>query len=624
MNVYLSLSQNKKLLIVTIFLLIILSVVGAEDYSIDSFDSHVTVTSTGYYDVVEHAQLTFNSPKHGFYRILPISFEIDGESSIKARVTKIKASEELNISKSSYSIVMRLGSADYTITGTHDYTISYRYDIGEDRHSDKDEFYYNIIGLDWEVPLEKTTFTIEFPSPINVENISFTSGESGSITNEDVSWAIDDSRTVITGSVGLLEPGEAVTVKVVMPEGYFDKRTNFQAIFAPIALILTLLALILAYSWWRNYGRDKNLVIVPRFTPPEDLSPLDAGYIIDGSLDTHDVTSMLFYWADKGSVTIVEEGKKISFIKGAPLVNPSKHEELLFNKFFALGSGGVVTEKDLKNDFIKVYAKVQAAIAKNYTGEKRLENKQSKTKAQLTFLLGMIPVVTLPLVITLNYVSSFTLIIGGIAFGYLIVNSVIFQVAMSKWHIKKSFSKIMTYLLLLIIFLVVSIVLLILASVATTERTIAMWAVPIALISIFIFSLFTNITHKRSDYGVTKLEEVMGLREFIERVELDELKRMIEKDPEYYYHILAYAIVLGLEKKWAKKFSSFTLESPRWYSGDQMLFNSLAVSAIVNRCDTSLTSNLVSQGSSSGGHISSGFSGGSSGGGFGGGGGGAW
>jgi uncharacterized membrane protein YgcG len=623
--VYQSLSQNKKIIVVSTFILLFaLFFVSAEDYSIDSFDSHITVTTKGYYDIVENAQLTFNVPKHGFYRTLPTMFTLDGEDSINARVTKIKANEDLDVSKSSYSVVMRLGSADRTVTGEHDYAISYRYDIGEDRFTDKDEFYFNIIGTEWAVPLEKTTFTVEFPSPIDKDEIFFTRGLLGSTGNDGVTWSLDSSSQIITGQVDRLEVGEAVTIKVNLPEGYFTKRTNFQLIIAPFALILTLLALLLAYKWWREYGRDKNLVIVPRFTPPEDLSPLDAGYIIDGTLDIHDVTSMLFYWADKGSVTIVEEGKKFSFIKGNPLVDPSPYEQQLFTKFFALGSGGVVTEKDLKNDFIKVYAKIQLSIAKHYTNERSLESKESKSKARLTFLLAFIPVLTLPLVLTLNYIDSITLIIAGITFAYLIETSIVFQVAFSKWHIRKTFSKVMLFLLLLISFLVVAIILLVLAYVFTTERTLALWAVPIALASLFFFSLFTNITNKRSDYGVKKLEEIMGLRDFIERVELDELTRMIEKDPQYYYHILSYAIVLGLEKKWAKKFNSFTLESPRWYSGDQVIFNSLAVSAIVSRCDTSFASNLAPQGSSSGGHISSGFSGGSSGGGFGGGGGGAW
>ncbi|MDC7247759.1 MAG: DUF2207 domain-containing protein [Sphaerochaetaceae bacterium] len=624
MNVYQYLSRNRAGFTAGILLLCLLFPLSAADYTIDSFNSSIIITSEGHYDIEESATLTFNVPKHGFYRTVPVSFTLDDGSSIKARVTKIRASEDLEVSRNSYSVVMRLGSPDYTVTGTHDYAISYRYDIGEDRFTDKDEFYFNIIGTDWDVPLEESSFTIEFPFPIDTDAISFTSGEAGSTSGEQVSWSIDDSGKTITGTAGRIAPDEAVTVKVDLPEGYFESRTNWQAIIAPFALVLTLLGLFLAFRWWRTYGRDKNLVIVPVFTAPEDLSPLDAGYIIDSSLDIHDVTSMLFYWADKGAVTIVEEDKKISFIKGKPLSDPLPHEQQLFDRFFALGKNGVVTEKDLKNDFIKVYAKVQQTVAKHYTKERRLDSREAKVKAGLTFLLGLIPVLTLPLVLTVNYPGAITLVIAGISLAYLITDTVIIQAAMSRWHIRKTFSKVMFFFLLFLIFVIVSFVVFAIAYFETSQQSLALWAVPAAFISLFIFALFTVITTKRSDYGVKKLEEVMGLREFIEKVEIDELKRMIEKDPEYYYHLLSYAIVLGLEKKWAKKFDSFTLEPPRWYSGDQVLFNSLAISAIVNRCDRSLASNLAPKGSSSPGHVSSGFSGGSSGGGFGGGGGGAW
>ena len=102
---------------------------------------------------------------------------------------------------------------------------------------------------------------------------------------------------------------------------------------------------------------------------------------------------------------------------------------------------------------------------------------------------------------------------------------------------------------------------------------------------------------------------------------------MIEKDPQYYYHILSFAIVLGLEKKWARKFDSLTIESPSWYVGQHTAWNALMVSSMISRCNSSLISSVATAPASSPGSRFGGSSfggGGFSGGGFGGGGGGAW
>ncbi len=615
----------KKIILLTLALLS-LTFVSAADYTIDSFETLIEVTKHGYYDISEKATLTFNVPKHGFYRTLPTYYDLPNEgTTIDARVTKIKTSDDKSVNYHNQGVTIRLGNADRKVTGTKEYFISYRYDIGEDRFENRDEFYFNIVGVDWDEPIKRTSFTIIFPKPIDKNQINFTRGVYGSVGNQGVIWSLDSSKTIIKGTVDTLQEGEAVTIMVELPEGYYEARPNYQLMFAPFALLLTLFAIVVAIRWWKLYGKDKDLIIVPQYYPPKDLSPMDVGYIIDSQLDSHDVTSMLFYWADKGALTIVEEGKKISFIKGNSLSGALSHEKMLYDKFFALGSGGVVTEKDMEKGFSKVYMQVIDSIASHYKKDKRLDNKVSANKARLITLLTCIPILSLPLVITLNYVGISTIIIGAVALVYMILNSILFYTIFRKWHIRKTASKVMFVLVILILFLVFTLILLFIAFMVTTQYTLSYIAVLIALIAILILSLFSVITTQRSEYGVKMLEHILGLRDFIEKVEMDELKRMIEKEPQFYYRILSFAIVLGLEKKWAKKFSSFTLESPSWYTGDALLFNSLAVSSMVRRCNTSVTTNLAPKGSSTGpgGHSSSG-SGGFSGGGFGGGGGGAW
>ena len=103
---------------------------------------------------------------------------------------------------------------------------------------------------------------------------------------------------------------------------------------------------------------------------------------------------------------------------------------------------------------------------------------------------------------------------------------------------------------------------------------------------------------------------------------------MIESDPDFYYRILSYAIVLGLENKWAKKFDGMIVQDPEWFTGltpfDIYYFSRMSARMTRAIPAASIPKSSISGSPGSrvggGGFSSSGFSGG----GFGGGGGHAW
>ena len=92
---------------------------------------------------------------------------------------------------------------------------------------------------------------------------------------------------------------------------------------------------------------------------------------------------------------------------------------------------------------------------------------------------------------------------------------------------------------------------------------------------------------------------------------------------ELFEKLLAYAIVLGVEKEWAGEFNDIYVNQPEWYAGNMSTFNAVVfASALSGQGFGSAMMTSYSSPSSSG---SSGFGGGGfSGGGGGGGGGGGW
>jgi len=602
---------------------------AAAGYTIESIASRIEVTPEGVYEVQEEISMTFLKPLHGFYRVLPTEYNFNDPAlkDINVHVMDIRASDTVSVTRESGYTVIRVGDADRTVTGRQQYRISYQYDIGADRNDAYDEFYFNLAGEDWEVPIAVFTFSVRFPAPVEKTAISFTRGVWGSTTSRGVTWELSADGTLLTGSVSQLQPGEALTVRVEMPQGYYVERTDYQAIVARINLFLYALAVAFAIFLWFKYGRDDDLVVVTQFSPPEGMTPMDLGYMIDGTLDPRDITSMIFYWADKGCLSIVEEDKKFSFVKGRDPSGASAHEKQLFNAFFAGAKQGVVKISDLQGKFFSEYQKLTSSVERYYRGERALSNSVSRNMAVLSGLLVAIPALGYALACTANYPGPLSLIIFIAAVGFGLVFGVLAHFMMRIWHLRKPIGKIFWSLLLALAALVAWLVLSVFSLLSEVEVGFGLVEAAKVVAAIVPIVFFAIITRKRSEFGQKKLEQILGFREFIDKVEMDKLKRMIDEDPQFYYHILSFAIVMGLEKKWAKKFASITLEPPSWYMGNYTVWDALFLSSMLNRCNTALVSSIAVAPKSSPGTRFGGSSfggGGFSGGGFGGGGGGAW
>ncbi|NLA92050.1 MAG: DUF2207 domain-containing protein [Spirochaetales bacterium] len=611
----------RKFVLPLILLLCSTLLFGAADYSIESLESRVVINDGGVWDVSETIVMHFHKPLHGFYRHIPYDY---GETKVK--ISRIKASDTLRIDHKWDSVILRLGDADRTVTGRQEYSIRFRYDIGGDRYPDYDEFYYNLVGDGWEVPIENFSFSITFPKPIEEEKVSFTTGKLGSVSSEGITWSLSPDRLTLEGKISPIGINEALTVRVEMEEGYYAERFSYERVARPIYCVLMPLTLLLAAYLWHRHGKDEELIIVPQFDPPSGMSPLDVGYLIDGSLDSHDVTAMLFYWADKGCLTIVEEGKEVSFIRGRDPKGASRHEQKLYDDFFSFGSGGIVKAKDLEGKFAEAYKKIAQQVKRYYTKENSLESSQSLLMRKVIALLLVIPALGFAFSFTGIFVDGHTLFLffASLLSGALFL-LLLYRLDM-RWYVMKRFKQVLHIILIFFVALVSFFILLFSGGEGVGLGSLAL--IVLTLVGNLALALFAVITKQRCPYGQRQLELILGLRDFIERVEMDQLQRMIKDDPQFYYHVLSFAIVLGLEKKWAKKFENIMLEPPSWYAGSsRATWNAIAISSILSRTTSTMgpVYKTISKGSGSGGFGGSfSGSGGFSGGGFGGGGGGAW
>lgn len=132
--------------------------------------------------------------------------------------------------------------------------------------------------------------------------------------------------------------------------------------------------------------------------------------------------------------------------------------------------------------------------------------------------------------------------------------------------------------------------------------------------SIIIMSLFAKYEARLSHEGHILREEILGFKLYLKTAEK---YRMQNLTPEIFEKYLPYAIVFGIEKKWAKAFETMNLESPQWHTSSGISSGSFSVGAF----SSALSSSFASSFASSGGSAGSGGGGGAGGGGGGGGGG---
>ena len=415
--------MKKALLLISILVLGVCSLF-ASDYYISEYEVYFDIGSNAVHRVEEYITVVFDGAHHGIVREIPLDY-LDYNGKTVARVTNIFCSEEYTASYDNGYLILKIGDPNKTVTGKVNYTIAYDYDMGTDFNDGYDEIYLNLIGVDWECPIDFAVFHIIIPYVHQeewteyydfldhvAENTYMTSGYSGSTSfdwergdvylNEGMD---DDGSVMIDGYVEYLKPYEGVTIRIDMPEGWYQgarEPWDYTGAMGYINPVVCILLLILAVVLWILYGRDNAPIIVARFEPPKGFSPLMVGYVADSTVDDKDIISMLFYWADEGLLSMEKkEDKKYIFTKlkdiEAYAIESGKDipapEVKLFNGFFKdCDVGDTIEFKDLeKNSFYQTIFETKLKTKKYFTGEKALQDRKSRKMAILVSILALLP-----------------------------------------------------------------------------------------------------------------------------------------------------------------------------------------------------------------------------------------
>jgi hypothetical protein len=550
--------------------------VGAQDrtLTIEKFDTRIVVGVDRSLDITETITFNFSGSWNGVFRMVPLEYRTSTGFQWTVRADLIEATDE----RGTVLEVEQLRERHYRkfkiwVPGaqntTKTITLRYRVDGGLRFFEDHDELYWNATGDEWDIPLGMVTAEVVLPDGATGVRATSFNGVYGSAATEAKS-KIDGARISFV-MPRPLEYREGLTVVVGWDKGLVPTPTTWEKVSWFLRdnwpLGVPILVFAFMFSIWTRRGRDPALrPIAVRYEPPAGVTPAEAGTLHDESVDMRDITATMIDLAARGYLKIEETaGTKVLGMEFGESYrfrrtkDPREWEALPPHERKVLkgvfGGAETVDLDDLTNEFYTSISGIKDGVFGELVKKHFYGRRPDSVRA---VWIG-----------------------GGLVF------SVLFAIIGSALGVAAGFTPIPF--------------------------------VAAAVASFVIIVIFGWNMPARTIKGTRALEEVLGYREFLDRVDSERFRNIV-KTPEMFEQGLPYAMALGVEKRWAKAFDGIFTTPPQWYAGHRMgHFNASSFSRSLGTMSSTASSVMTSQPRSSSG---SGFSGGGGGGGFSGGGGG--
>ncbi|AZZ39002.1 DUF2207 domain-containing protein [Acidipropionibacterium jensenii] len=505
------------------------------------------------------------------------------------------ANANVEVNDSSSAVQLKIGRKGSTYTGIQRYRVTFTVHgliAPKSASSGLDEFNWRVFD-NFDVPIDQANVKITGPAAVQrtacFQETPCTSSKQGSTaTFQGRDFAKRDPFQVVAGF-----PAGTFSEKAVARE---TKRYHAGNTFGldPATAVGTVLTALLA-GWVavrsRLKGRDREFAgvapgIIPpngegpvqvrrkdpevavAFQPPRDVSPAEAGTLLDGSADTEDVTAAMLDLAVRGHLTISPMGadrkgrtKDWSFTQTPQSGDTLRSWERTYLDMFFDGSRNVTTAQlrdQHDNNTLSVATGNLNTAVKTYgwydTDPMTLRMKSLGAGLGIA-LLGVV------------------IAVAGAFVGW------------------------------------------------------GLLGVPVLLIGIVMGVAGMMRSPGRTAKGTAVLDQIKGFRLYLTTAEADQIK--FEEGIDVFSRYLPWATVFGVADRWVKIFQDLEARgiyhgNYGWYGGDSMAFNAgfaYGFSSSLNDMNAAMASSMEAAGTSSTSSSGGGFSGG---GGFGGGGGGGW
>src|SRR5260370_20512548 len=255
----------------------------ARSYRVSNFESTIHVDDDGSARLSETITFVSGGEFRGIYRIIPVDYpgprgtnyslfikigRIADESGSPLKYEKHTSKGFLNLK------IFVPGAVDTTKTVNIEYSVGNATKFLEDH----DEFYWNVTGNDWPVPIGSASATVFFPPRA-----------SGSLKAQAFRGAYgsaEPARSSVEGPTASAEAANlpmrgGLTIDVYLPKDVLHEPSTLtkagRLVRSNPILSLPLWAFAVMFALWWFQGRDPDpgLSVAPMYAPPDNMGPAE-------------------------------------------------------------------------------------------------------------------------------------------------------------------------------------------------------------------------------------------------------------------------------------------------------------------------------------------------------------
>ncbi|PPJ47584.1 DUF2207 domain-containing protein [Rhizobium sp. KAs_5_22] len=586
--------------------------------------------------------------KRGIFRDFPLYAEDADGRRIKVDFDLVSVErdgepEDYHTESISGGIRIYAGSADVFLDpGDYTYTITYTTGRQIRYFDDHDELYWNVTGNGWQFPILKASANVILPDGVAPTQTAYYTGYRGSTeTNARYQRSNDGAYFETTEPLGI---GDGLTIVVGLPKGvvlapssekstWWWLRDNINSIIGYGGLGLVFFYYLRS---WIAVGRDPEAgVMVPRWDPPEGISPALVNYIDNKGFSGEGWTALsasLLDLAVKGYVVLDDLERSIVVNRTDKPVR-GKLPAGLASLIEAIGGPGDSLTIDKAN------GKRVQSVGKKFRDAIEKEHRGKYYRGNGGYIFGGVALSVAALAALLIF-GSLTEDTIGLLFAPVVISAFLggFAVRLGR-GVRRGAPLVVRIIsivgLAILGFVAVAMSLVSLLAIFIDLSEVHQISVLVAVGGIVLLNaLFFFLMGAPTPVGRKLMDGIEGLRTYLTLAEKDRLNMQgaPKMSPQHFETLLPYAVALGVEKPWTETFDIWLASAaagaaaasyqPAWYHGSHPGDFGGRIGGFSSAMASTIASTIPAPPKSS----SSGFSsgGGSSGGGGGGGGGGGW
>ena len=418
-------------------------------------------------------------------------------------------------------------------------TITFSYSLADVLHTERNEKTKKsslvmevplLCGFDY--PVKALSFSITMPGDVTGRKPTFTSGFLQ--TNIDSIVNCVTGGSLISGTVTrALQDREKLTLVMEVDEDMFPGKLVIFRDGNPEAVPMAICAAA-ALLYWLLFMRCLPLIRQRRTQPLEGITAGEIGSHLTAA--GADLTMMVFTWAELGYLRIC----------------PDKRGRVYLQRYMDMGNERTAFENRCfytlfsRDDVVDAtgiaYARLCHKVAGTISGVKEMYLRRAGNallfralSCGVSLFCGIAYGNNFTTNATLRVVLSIGLALLGVVTAWAI------QDGMYRLHIR---GKIPIYI----------------ATVATVlwmvlGITSGSWLIGLlAILAQHLAGLAAAYGGRRSDLGRSQAGLILGLRHYLGTIPKEELERITENDPDFFFRMLPYAIAMGVDTRFAKLF----------------------------------------------------------------------